>query len=873
MSYSREELQTVLRERYELERELGAGGMAIVWLARDVKHDRPVAIKFLRPELAAIVGGERFLKEIRTTANLQHPHILPLHESGESDGIVYYVMPFIEGESLRDRLRREKQLPVEDAVRIGREVASALDYAHRQGVVHRDVKPENILLHDGSALIADFGIALALSRTDGATRMTETGMSLGTPHYMSPEQAMGEREITPRSDIYSLGCVIYEMLVGEPPFTGPSPQAIIARVVTEDPRSITGQRRTVPKHVGRAVEKAISKLPADRYATAAAFAEALVDARADFATQPEVAHSAHRRRLPRVLTLAGATLALIAAGALVGWMASRNDRGSAQPAIFAIKLPEGNQALGTSALGGVAISRDGSVIAYTAATSRGNQLFVRRIDDPAPRPLQGTEDATDPSFSKDGGRLVFFRRGQYQMVSTSGGSATPIQFPLFGPRALWADDGSYIVTGEAGTLGKFASNRFEAFPGPDRAEGEGSIYPWFELVDGRVLAIAQSQGLTGPVVLLDPRKRSRAVVTNTPAGAAAYHDGYVAWVLSTGEIIAAPWNDRTHELGAAQVIATDVRSAPGQFPLIAFSRNGDLVYVPSHLQELVRVDREGNMENIGGEPRRFHSPRVSPDGSKIAVDITSDIRDVAVLDLNDRTYTRITFDDDGHDPMWLPDGESILYAASRGGSTGVHRIALGGGQKADSIAHRGQQFTAHAVTPDGRSAIGAALSETGAFGLHSIDLADNGRLTPITHGRFSEAWPTLSPDGQWLAYVSDETGRSEVYARRLVDGSRRVLISNNGGTEPVWSRDGREIFYRDNGSQWLHAARVTMSPNVQVISRTQLFGIADFESAGPHANYDVTPDGRFIFVRQPRASELIYIQNWPELARRRARTP
>jgi len=229
-----ERLAAALSDRYRIERELGAGGMATVYLAEDLKHDRKVAIKVLRPELAAVIGAERFLKEIKTTANLQHPHILGLIDSGSSDGLLWYAMPFVDGESLRDRLNREKQLPISDAVRIATEAASALDYAHRHGVIHRDIKPENILLHDGSALVADFGIALAASTA--GTRMTETGMSLGTPHYMSPEQAMGEREITARSDVYALGCITYEMLVCEPPFNGPTAQAIIARVMTEEPR-------------------------------------------------------------------------------------------------------------------------------------------------------------------------------------------------------------------------------------------------------------------------------------------------------------------------------------------------------------------------------------------------------------------------------------------------------------------------------------------------------------------------------------------------------------------------------------------------------------------------------------------------------------
>ncbi|HEY9442548.1 MAG TPA: serine/threonine-protein kinase, partial [Gemmatimonadales bacterium] len=268
-------LRTALGDRYRLERELGQGGMATVYLAEDLKHRRKVAIKVLRPELAAVIGAERFLREIQTIATLQHPHILGLIDSGEVNGTAYYVMPFVDGESLRDRLRREKQLPVSDAVRLATEVAAALDYAHRHGVIHRDIKPENILLHDGQALVADFGIALAVSSAGGGSRMTETGMSLGTPHYMSPEQAMGERTITGRCDVYALGAVTYEMLVGEPPFTGPTAQAIVAKVMTADPAGLSAQRRSVPPAVEDAVLTALSKLPADRFATAAEFAAAL----------------------------------------------------------------------------------------------------------------------------------------------------------------------------------------------------------------------------------------------------------------------------------------------------------------------------------------------------------------------------------------------------------------------------------------------------------------------------------------------------------------------------------------------------------------------------------------------------------------------
>src|SRR5450759_5245215 len=268
------QLNSALTGRYEVEREIGAGGMATVYLARDLRHDRRVALKVLKPELGAVLGVERFLAEIKVTANLQHPNLLPLFDSGAADGLLFYVMPYVEGESLRARLDREKQLPVDDAVRIAVAVAGALDYAHRQGVIHRDLKPENILLHEGQPLVADFGIALAVSNA-GGNRITQTGLSLGTPQYMSPEQATGDRAIDARTDIYSLGAVTYEMLTGEPPHTGSTSQAIIARVLTEKPRGIRASRPNVPAQVEGAVERALEKLPADRWATAKEFSEAL----------------------------------------------------------------------------------------------------------------------------------------------------------------------------------------------------------------------------------------------------------------------------------------------------------------------------------------------------------------------------------------------------------------------------------------------------------------------------------------------------------------------------------------------------------------------------------------------------------------------
>jgi serine/threonine-protein kinase len=297
-------LAAALADHYTIERELGHGGMATVYLAHDRKHDREVALKVLRRELAAVLGRERFLAEIRLTARLDHPHILTLIDSGEVEGFLYYVLPYIRGESLRQKLERERQLRVQDAVVIARQIAGALEYAHQHGVIHRDIKPENILLHEGEAMLADFGIALAI-REAGGERLTETGLSVGTPQYMSPEQATAERQLDARSDIYSLGAVLYEMLAGEPPFTGATGQAVIAKLMTERPTRLRNIRDTVPDNVDGAVLRALAKVPADRYASAAEFAQALQVASATIPLAPRVA-----RWWPAVLGFAAVTVAV-----------------------------------------------------------------------------------------------------------------------------------------------------------------------------------------------------------------------------------------------------------------------------------------------------------------------------------------------------------------------------------------------------------------------------------------------------------------------------------------------------------------------------------------------------------------------------------
>jgi eukaryotic-like serine/threonine-protein kinase len=383
-------LTASLADRYRIERELGAGGMATVYLAEDLKHNRKVAVKVLKPELAVAIGADRFLAEIKTTANLQHSHILALHDSGEVNGTVFYVMPYVEGESLRDRLDREKQLPIEDALRIAGEVADALQYAHERGVIHRDIKPENILLQRGHAVVADFGIALAASKTGGA-RMTETGMSLGTPTYMSPEQAMGAREVDARTDIYSLGCVLYEMLAGEPPFVGPTAQSIVAKVITESPKSLTGQRRTVPPHVDATVQKSLEKLAADRFASAGAFAESLRDGGSSLRASGHQSLPADTKSRSGVTTAIkwGIATLVVTAAIVAGYTMRR--RSADQGASAGVSMHQ--RTYSTQSIFAARYTSDGGSIVYSAAES-GTSPRIYALTSAYPQPRAISDFAT-----------------------------------------------------------------------------------------------------------------------------------------------------------------------------------------------------------------------------------------------------------------------------------------------------------------------------------------------------------------------------------------------------------------------------------------------------------------------------------------------
>jgi serine/threonine-protein kinase len=774
-------------------------------------------------------------------------------------------MPFVEGESLRDRLRREKQLPVDEAVRIATEVASALDYAHRHGVIHRDIKPENILLHDGRALVADFGIALAASKASG-TRMTETGMSLGTPHYMSPEQAMGEREITARSDVYSLGAVLYEMLTGDPPFTGSTAQAVVARVVTESPRPLLPQRHTIPPHVEAAALKALEKLPADRFATAAQFAEALGRpglASAPTWTQTAATPTAETRRTlaagGRLAALAPWAVALLAvAGAtLVTWKRHAPEAPKQQLIRFDIQLPRDAEPVGATG-STIAFSPDGSQIVYVGKSPSGQQLWSRRLDSPEPNPIAGTDGASLPFFSPDGQWLGFNQGGKLMKVAVAGGpvaAITRVVGSAYG--ASWTRGDTIVFAGDSGLMDVPAGGGTpRLIARPDT--GEAFHFPEV-LPDGKAVVFGV---LAHGTLKLGALVRRTGEIKRLPQ-----QGGYPRYVTAgflvlsdpTGILSAVPFDAaRLEIIGPARPIADKLLAGADGDINVGVSRAGHFAFQASTSegQRLVLLDRRGLPRGATVDSGYFYGPRLSPDGRRLALVRATTFsytnRDVWVIDLLQHTRTRVTFDTTGSQPLWSPDGRQVAYPPYIEGTLGfpapIRWVPADGSAAPRPLVSQPGEWTPEAFEPDGRGLVYSGYRAPQTKQEIWRTGTDSG-ATPrqILATGFDNAGVALSPDGRWMAYVTNESGRDEVYVRPYPGPGGRWQVSLEGGSEPVWSRTG-EIFYRNNDD--VIAAAVQTRAGFVVTGRTKLFtGVYERAGSRDH-NYDVSRDGQTFVMLQ-----------------------
>jgi serine/threonine-protein kinase len=893
-------LEIALADRYRIERQLGAGGMATVYLAQDLRHDRKVAVKVLRPELAAVIGADRFLSEIKTTANLQHPHILPLFDSGatgQQGGLegtfLFYVMPYVEGESLRDRLNREKQLPISEAVRLATQIASALDYAHRHGVIHRDIKPENILLHDGSALVADFGIALAASKA-GGTRMTETGMSLGTPHYMSPEQAMGEREITARSDVYALGAMLYEMLVGEPPFTGPTAQSIVAKVVTEEPRPLLPKRHTIPANVEAAVLTSLEKTPADRFASAAEFAAALADAHyhtssatvATPAVGRPLTRPGWRHRLP--ILLAGL------AGLAIGALGLAMFRRPSPPLVtrYGLALPaDQSPDQNWRALP----SPDGSRIAYVGPAPVGTQLWIKQRDRFDATPVPGTAGVRNFTWSPDGQWLAFTLQQQLKKIPAVGGAAITLTDSASGnPGLAWLDDGTIVYP----TLGGRGLRRISAAGGEATVLLRDSMLSFLPspLPDGRGVLFtrcASSCALQENLWAFDFRTGTAHEVVAGGAMGFYIPTGHLVYIRTDGAMLAAAFNLKTLRTEGSPVSILDsVSVLDRQMPLVAISASGTLVTRLGSVQSQVRqftmvwVDRTGREtpvdpswtfrlteygDNIGWE--------LSPDGTRLAIGLATDAGDdIWVKQLPRGPLSRVSYDAASEfRPRWMPDGASLMFGSNRSGEgTGGYYRRPANGTGADSLIRRASSgIFEGAWSPDGQWFLyrtGGVAQQTGGRDIVGLRPRVDSAPVPVVATPYDEEAIALSPDGHWLAYESNETGRTEIFLRPFPNTeSGKWQVSNEGGSAPLWSRNSRELFYV-NADGGMMAVTVGPGTEPRLGERKLLFQLRDewyMTATEYYTPFDVAADGRFIMARrvtQASAEEvpLIVVDNWFE---------
>jgi serine/threonine-protein kinase len=794
-----ERLTASLADRYRIEREVGSGGMATVYLGEDLRHQRRVAVKVLRPDLSAIVGAERFLNEIRVTANLQHPHILPLYDSGDADGLLFYVMPFVEGETLRQRIDREKQLPIDDAVRIAREVASALDYAHRQGVIHRDVKPENVLLQDGTALVTDFGIALAVSKA-GGTRLTETGLSLGTPFYMSPEQATGDRTLDARTDEYSLGAMLYEMLTGDPPHTGSTSQAVIAAVMTEEPRDVASRRPRVAPHVAEAVHRALEKMPADRFPSVAEFARALEGPAATtgrFAAAP--ARRARRRFLPAALVVAGVALGFVGARALFPSHGIREKR---------------TRLTFTGDANAPAVTYDGHWLAYIRGTCRRSgaacdgDLVVQELPHGLPSVVvAGASGLVNPTWSPDGSNILVWMRpagggaGLY-VVQRSGGLARKVADDV--DAYDFADDHSAAIY-RRGT---------RAIRLVDLSSGE--VRDSVVIGDGRwVLSSVSFNARTGFIAfsgILGNRfhqgiadRRGRILDTLNGLGGGGWDpDGRHVFVIEVGSqsmlrLVRIAVTGSGRFSGRPVEVVSGLRQ--DQLTGIALTPSGHVIGEAGHTTDVWAFGLPGLARRLTHSSTWYLAPALSPDGRTVAYvkqdALGSNIYAVPAAGGAERPVTA----DSGIRQVvrWSADGRrvsDVLLSSAGTGTITQEASELGTGQR------RAVPLDPGLIVIEWLHGGGGLAEQLNGRGLAVVDSAGHTvRSLPFADTVSISSGLSLSPDGAEVALAMGVPAGTRLLAMRLADGVIRHVadIPPQPGAHLLlerWASDGSFYFSR-----------------------------------------------------------------------------
>jgi Tol biopolymer transport system component len=839
---------------YEIVSRIGAGGMGEVWQARDTRLERNVAVKVLSDHFAANAQLKiRFEREAKTISQLSHPNICTLFDVGED----FLVMELLEGESLADRIARGP-LPLPDVLRYGAQIADALDRAHRSGVVHRDLKPANVMVTRSGAKLLDFGLAkgpVVDVSVDGATQqrpLTQEGAILGTFQYMAPEQLEGV-EADARTDIFALGAVLYEMVTGKRAFDGKTKTSLIAAIVGGTPRPLHELQPLTPPALDHVIARCLEKNADDRWQSAHDVAEELrwIGGGSAQSSAVQVA------RPKRLGVAAGVAVAVIAAltGIAATWLVTRRNDPKPRTTRTAIVLPA-ETSLAVYGANRIGISPDGNLVAYVAVRSGVQQIYVRRLDRFEAVPLAGTEGATSPFFSPDSASVGFFDGKHLKRTSVDGGSPQTIAEVPDVRWATWMSDGTIIFA--RGTEGLFAVPSDGGAPVLlMQSGGRWGLAP--EAIPNTQLLVG-IEG-TGTIVVVDKTTATAKKVYESAdlvSAATLIAPGYLVFCRA-GALLAAPFDvKRLAVTGAAKTVAENVVvTRPFSTPLFAVSENGTLIYVAATpgfgASTLTWVDRKGNQQPVNSIARSFEEPRLSPDG-RIAVTLRDANPDVWLEDAGREVLTRFTFGgQEEESPDWSPDGKSIAYSALRGNTHNLYVKRSDGSGEEKVLVETANHAHAGSWAPDGTSIVFTDYTAATGGDIWMKSLSPAAQPRPLVQTPFNERGPRISPDGHWLAYTSDESGRDEVYVQSYPQPGAKFQISIDGGGEAVWSPAGHELFYRHADA--MMSVKTTFSPSFSASSPELLFRGPFVWTRRGEAAYDVSQDGtRFLMVKHNAAS-------------------
>jgi serine/threonine-protein kinase len=859
--------------------------MGEVYRARDTKLQRDVAIKVL----PALVAGDparlaRFRREAQLLASLNHPHIAAIYGVEDSDRVAL-VLELIEGPTIADRLERGP-LPWKEAVEVAIQIADGLEAAHERGVIHRDLKPANVKLSSsGRAKVLDFGLAKltpgvfdsgsdhgTTAMTVAADHQTREGMLVGTIAYMSPEQARGQT-IDKRADIWALGCVLFEMLAGRPAFSGDTPTDTLAAIVEREP-PWTALPADVPQVVIDVLKRCLAKQAGRRF-------HDLADVRLELEDSLTTPTATPVRTTRRPWLPMAAAAALITAGAGAGVMLQRASSGRASdaapvPSVVRFTMTP-DELLDEQRCSSVncgetmlALSPDGRQLVYAVGSEGKEQLYVRAVNQFDGRPISGTAGGLGPTFSPDGQTIAFIADHKLKTVPLGGGTPTVLVDSVDGRGVCWAADGNvYYNPGPATGIWKVPARGGTPTTVTSIGAEFQDRFPDVLPDASAILFSASSRIGEEHIYVQSVRTGERRAIGDgfSPHYLASGHLVYV----QSGRLMAVRFDPiRLEVRGTPMVVIDGIEQTTWETPQVAFSQSGSLVYMPATASaggnELVWVSLNGQVESAiptGG--RSYTWPRVSPDGRAIAASIRGIPTDVWQYDITRETWSRFTFDGTSEFPVWTPDGRRLIFNTGKLGPTEILTKAFDNTAAETSLA-RGDQIVPFSLTPDGKTLVYVVVDPKTLPDIWSLNMDDPLKRRPFLQTPFREGGPAISPDGYWIAYVSDESGRSEVYVRPFPGPGQKWTISTDGGSEPVWPRKSDQIFYRNGDAMMVVDVKTT--PEFSASKPRRLFEHAYERSDAYWSNYDATPDGRRLLMLRaittspPAQRQINVVLNW-----------